>query len=158
MKVAFATCADLPDGWPDDQEAARLLSAEFAVWDDPTVDWEAYDRVILRSVWDYSRRAEEFLGWCGAVGLVRLRNAPELVGFNADKRYLGELDATTAPTIFVGPDDPLPELSGEVVVKPNVSAAGSPSSRPTSPRSPRASAPRSTPGSTSPRTPAAAPS
>jgi hypothetical protein len=122
MKVAFATCADLPAGWPDDGEATRLLGAEFVVWDDPTVDWDAYDRVILRSVWDYSRRAEEFLAWCAAVGPGRLRNAPELVAFNADKRYLGVLDAATAPTTFVAPGDPLPELSGEVVVKPNVSA------------------------------------
>jgi hypothetical protein len=122
MKVAFATCADLPDGWPDDGEAARLLGAEFVVWDDPEVDWEAYDRVVLRSVWDYSRRADEFLAWCAAVGPGRLRNAPDLVAFNADKRYLGALDAATAPTTFVGPGDPLPELSGEVVVKPNVSA------------------------------------
>jgi hypothetical protein len=122
MKVAFATCADLPDGWPDDQEAARLLGAEFVAWDDPAVDWEAFDRVILRSVWDYSRRAEEFLRWCAAVGLARLRNPPDLVAFNADKRYLGDLDAATAPTAFVGPGEPLPDLSGEVVVKPNVSA------------------------------------
>jgi hypothetical protein len=122
MKIAFATCADLPEGWPDDQGAARLLGAEFVVWDDPAVDWEAYHRVVLRSVWDYSRRAEEFLAWCAAVGPDRLRNAPDLVAFNHDKRYLGALDAATAPTTFVAPGDPLPELSGEVVVKPNVSA------------------------------------
>ena len=122
MRVAFATCADLPGGWDDDQEAARLLGARFVVWDDPTVDWDAYDRVILRSVWDYSRRAPEFLAWCAAVGPERLRNRPDLVAFDADKRYLGELRAPTAPTTFVGPGDPLPELAGEVVVKPNVSA------------------------------------
>ncbi|HEY5332843.1 MAG TPA: hypothetical protein VIJ21_04790, partial [Solirubrobacterales bacterium] len=122
MKIAFATCADLPAGWHDDQEAARLLGAEFVVWDDPAADWEAYDRVVLRSVWDYSRRAEEFLAWCAAVGPGRLRNSPDLVAFDADKRYLGELGAPTAPTTFVGPGDPLPELAGEVVVKPNVSA------------------------------------
>jgi hypothetical protein len=122
MKVAFATCADLPGGWEDDREAARLLGAEFVGWDDPAVDWEAYDRVILRSVWDYSRRAPEFLAWCAAVGPERLRNRPDLVAFDADKRYLGELRAATAPTTFVAPGDPLPVLAGEVVVKPNISA------------------------------------
>jgi hypothetical protein len=122
MKIAFATCRDLPGGWDDDQEAARLAGAEFVVWDDPTVDWDAYDRVVLRSVWDYSRRVDEFLAWCAAVGPGRLRNSPELVAFDADKRYLGELRARTAPTEFVGPGDPLPAPSGEVVVKPNVSA------------------------------------
>lgn len=122
MRIAFATCPGLPDGWAEDQEAARLAGAEFVVWDDPGVDWEAYDRVILRSVWDYSGRVEEFLGWCAAVGSERLRNQPDLVAFDADKRYLGELGVRIAPTAFVGPDDPLPTLAGEVVVKPNVSA------------------------------------
>jgi hypothetical protein len=122
VKIAFATCADLPDGWPDDHEAARLAGAEYAVWDDPGVDWEAYDRVVLRSVWDYSGRVEEFLGWCAAVGPGRLRNRPDLVAFDADKRYLGGLGVPIPPTTFVGPGDPLPTLEGEVVVKPNVSA------------------------------------
>jgi hypothetical protein len=120
--IAFATSRDLPGGWDDDREAARLAGAEFVVWDDPAVDWKAYDRVVIRSVWDYSHRIDEFLAWCATVGPGRLRNVPELVAFDADKRYLGELRARTAPTTFVGPGDPPPELAGEVVVKPNVSA------------------------------------
>jgi hypothetical protein len=122
VRIAFATCPALPDGWADDHEAAALAGAEYAVWDDPKVDWEAFDRVVLRSVWDYSGRIEEFLGWCRSVGAERLRNTPELVAFDADKRYLGELGVRIAPTTFVGPGDPLPALEGEVVVKPNVSA------------------------------------
>jgi hypothetical protein len=122
VRIAFATSRDLPGGWDDDREAARLAGADFAIWDDPAVDWEAYDRVVIRSVWDYSRRLGEFLAWCREVGPERLRNMPELVAFDSDKRYLGELRARTAPTTFVGPGDPLPELRGEVVVKPNVSA------------------------------------
>jgi hypothetical protein len=122
VRIAFATRSGLPDGWADDREAARLAGAEFVVWDDPGVDWEAYDRVVLRSVWDYSSRIEEFLGWCRAVGSERLRNRPELVAFDSDKRYLAELGVRIAPTTFVGPGDPLPALEGEVVVKPNVSA------------------------------------
>ncbi len=121
-RVAFVTCASLPQGWADDREAARLAGAEFVVWDDPAVDWAAYDRVVLRSAWDYSRRAEDFLAWCAAVGPDRLRNPPDLIAFDADKRYLGELGVRIAPTTFVGPGDPLPVLDGEVVVKPNVSA------------------------------------
>jgi hypothetical protein len=122
VRIAFATSRDLPEGWHDDQGAARLAGAEFVVWDDPAVDWQAYDRVVIRSVWDYSRRLDEFLAWCRAVGPERLRNVPDLVAFDSDKRYLGELDAAIAPTTFVGPGDPLPDLIGEVVVKPNVSA------------------------------------
>ncbi len=122
MKVVFATCSALPDGADDDRDAARLLGADFRAWDDETVDWSAYDRVVLRSTWDYTSRLEAFLAWCRAVGPARLRNPPALVAFNADKRYLAKLSALSVPTTFVAPGDDLPALDGEVVVKPSVSA------------------------------------
>ena len=99
-----------------------LVGAEFRVWDDPAVDWDAYDRVILRSVWDYTAHLEEFLRWCGRVGAGRLRNPPDLVAFNSDKRYVRELGVPTVPTAFVAPGEAPPPFDGEVVVKPNVSA------------------------------------
>jgi hypothetical protein len=122
MRIAFATCPAWPEGFPDDREAAALAGADFRLWDDPAVDWEGYDRVVLRSVWDYTRRLDDFLAWTERVGAERLRNTPELVAFNADKRYLGELGVPIVPTAFVGPDGPPPDFEGEVVVKPNVSA------------------------------------
>jgi hypothetical protein len=122
MRIAFATCPAWPDGFADDHEAAALAGAGWQLWDDPAVDWEAYDRVVLRSVWDYTQRLDDFLAWCERVGPERLRNTPELVAFNADKRYLGELGVPIVPTAFVGPDGPPPDFEGEVVVKPNVSA------------------------------------
>jgi hypothetical protein len=112
----------MPDGWDDDQPAARILNAEYRSWDDPGVDWEAYDRVVIRSTWDYTGRLNEFLAWCSRVGQQRLRNPPDLVAFNADKRYLGQLSLPTVPTSYVAPGDPPPALAGEIVVKPNVSA------------------------------------
>jgi hypothetical protein len=121
MRFAFATCSALPDGARDDHAPAALLGADVRTWDDPSVDWNAYDRVVLRSTWDYTKRPEAFLAWCRAVG-PRLRNRPELVAFNADKRYLAALDCPTVPTAFVAPGDPPPPLAGEVVVKPGVSA------------------------------------
>ena len=92
-------------------------------WDDPSVDWARYDRVIVRAVYDYVYRLDDFLGWCHRVGGQRLRNTPELVSFNADKRYLAELESPTVPTVYVAPGDQPPALDGEVVVKPNISAA-----------------------------------
>lgn len=122
MRIAFATWAEMPDGWEDDRESARLLGADFRVWDDPQVDWESYDRVVIRSTWDYTARVEEFVGWCERVGRERLRNSPELVAFNVDKRYLLALDAPVVETLLVEPGHAPPPLAGEVVVKPNVSA------------------------------------
>jgi hypothetical protein len=121
VRVAFATCSAMPDGAPDDHETAALLGAEYAIWSDPGVGWHDYDRVLLRSVWDYTWNAEAFLAWCDAVGPERLRNPPELIAFNADKRYLTALPMATVPTIYVAPGDELPALAGEVVVKPNIS-------------------------------------
>jgi Arylsulfotransferase (ASST) len=134
MKVAFATCAALPDGWSDGHPVAALVGAEYRVWDDETVDWAAYDRVVLRSVWDYTDRVDEFLGWCAAVGPDRLRNTPSVVTFNADKRYLAELSAPSVPTMFVAPGGENPAVEGRVVVKPNVSAGGLNTGRFSTPR------------------------
>jgi hypothetical protein len=107
---------------PDDRRVAELAGADIRVWDDQTVDWGAYDRVVIRSTWDYTRRVSEFLEWCRSVGPERLRNIPELIAFNIDKRYLGVLNAPTAPTTFVEPGDEMPAYDREVVVKPNISA------------------------------------
>ena len=127
MRVAFATCADLPEGFEDDHEAAALLGAGYEVWTDPAVDWDRYDRVAIRSTWDYTLRVDEFVTWARRVGPERLRNQPELIAWNSDKTYLADLDAAgipTVPTTFVRPGDAPPEPVGEVVVKPTVSAGG----------------------------------
>ena len=31
------------------------------VWDDPSVDWAVFDRVVIRSAWDYTARVDAFL-------------------------------------------------------------------------------------------------
>jgi hypothetical protein len=121
-RVAFATCSAHPLGIDDDQRAAHLLGAEFHVWDDAGIDWSAFDRVVVRSVWDYTTRPEQFLAWVDSVGGARLRNAPELIRFNADKRYLVELDAPVVATTLLEPGDSMPDYATEIVVKPNISA------------------------------------
>ena len=123
MKIAFATCSAKPGGSTDDHGCGRLLNADFLPWDDGAVDWNRYDRVVLRSVRDYVWRLDEFLVWCHEVGPKTLRNQPELVEFSADKqRYMTELSVPAVPTTFVSPGDNPPVLVGEVVVKPNISA------------------------------------
>lgn len=121
MRIAFATCRLFPDGVEEERPVAAATGADFRSWDDPAVDWHSYDRVVIRSTWDYTLRAGEFLAWCRAVGPERLRNDPRLVAWNADKRYLADVSCPTVPTVFVAPGDEVPRLEGEVVVKPNVS-------------------------------------
>ncbi|HEX6870784.1 MAG TPA: hypothetical protein VF163_06780 [Micromonosporaceae bacterium] len=128
-RVALVTCADLADLDPDDRLllaplAERGVAAQPVVWDDPDADWSAYDLVVLRSPWDYVQRRDAFVAW--AIRVARLANPADVVAWNTDKRYLGELAAAgvpVVPTSWVAPADPwiLPE-SGEWVIKPAISA------------------------------------
>lgn len=137
-RVALVTCAELPDLDPDDRLlvqplAGRGVTAVPVVWDDPAVDWAAFDLVVLRSPWDYSWRRDEFVAWAASVpalpdGRSRLANPAEVVAGNTDKRYLARLaegGVPVVPTEWIEPGAaawrPVPG-SGEVVVKPAVSA------------------------------------
>jgi hypothetical protein len=129
VKIALATCAAVPEGWEDETLLAEALRSRgaapsFVVWDDPGADWEAFDRVLIRSTWDYTHRRADFIEWARSLG-DRLDNPAPLVEWNSDKRYLADLEAAGVPTIstrFAEPGDPPPDLEGEVVVKPTVSA------------------------------------
>jgi hypothetical protein len=126
--VLIATCARLPRG-DDDHDvlaaalARRGLAAEWAVWDDATVDWT--DRlVVIRSTWDYTDRRTEFLQWAASVPA--LLNPADVVAWNSDKVYLRDLAAAGVPTVataWAAPGEPveLPDAP-EVVVKPSVGA------------------------------------
>ena len=130
-RVAFVTTAMPLAGWEDDQVAAGVLSTagvevDFVAWDDPSVGWDSFDRVIIRSTWDYFDRLGEFLEWAEGVGGERLRNRPEVVSWNSDKRYLAELAGSglpVPPTMLLGPGS-VPEFEDEVVVKPVVGGGG----------------------------------
>jgi hypothetical protein len=128
MKVAIATCAEMPGEFSDDlrlMDELRALGIETAyeAWDAEGVDWSGFDAVVIRSTWDYARRHDEFVAWADAVG-DRLYNPPAVIRWNSDKRYLRDLDEAGLPvveTAFAGPGEPAPVVEGEVVVKPNVS-------------------------------------
>jgi glutathione synthase/RimK-type ligase-like ATP-grasp enzyme len=118
--IALATCAALPAGDRDDALlTAQLPEAQFAVWDDPAVDWDAFDLVVVRSTWDYQERRDDFLAWARSVP--RLVNPLAVIEWNTDKRYLGELPGAV-PTAFVAPGDAFVAPQGEYVIKPTVSA------------------------------------
>ncbi|MGW7045445.1 ATP-grasp domain-containing protein [Streptomyces avermitilis] len=110
-------------------EALRAAGADAAsrYWDDPDADWGSYDLVVIRSTWDYSWRAAEFVAWAERCGqLTRLANPAAVVRWNTDKRYLGELaeaGVPVVPTRYLAPGDPLglPD-DHEYVVKPTSGA------------------------------------
>lgn len=112
------------------RDALRAAGAEAdaVIWDDADVDWGAYDLAVIRSTWDYSWRAAEFVAWAERCAKVtRLANPAGVVRWNTDKRYLGDLAAAgvpVVPTRYLAPGDTadLPD-DHEYVIKPTSGAA-----------------------------------
>ena len=128
-RIAIVTTAELDV--PDADEALLLPllpEARLASWDDPSVDWSAFDVAILRSTWNYTEHLDEFLAWATRVSQVtRLVNPVEIIEWNTDKRYLADLAARgipVVPTQFFSPGESIPAdaVAGHVVVKPSVGA------------------------------------
>jgi glutathione synthase/RimK-type ligase-like ATP-grasp enzyme len=138
--IGLATFAGEPALTEDDRLLAAELRrrgarAEALVWDDPAVRWAAFDRVVLRSCWDYHRRPAEFLAWIDRLEGegVPVSNPPALVRANAHKSYLRDLQAAGVPILPTAwlPRGSRADLEAvlaergwpEAVVKPAVSAS-----------------------------------
>ena len=137
MRIALVNCVALPE--PDPDEAPLLAAlrraghdARTLAWDDPHADPGAFDVCVLRATWNYHQRLDDFLAWCDrADGVTRLVNAPEVVRWNAHKRYLADLERAgvpIVPTAFVpqGSGTALRSITAsrgwsDVVIKPAVS-------------------------------------
>lgn len=151
--IAFATYAADPHIQADDQALAEALvrrgaTAVARVWDDPEIDWKAFDAIVLRSTWDYFVKAERFREWLEAREYdgTRILNPVSAVRWNIDKRYLRDLEGrgvAIVPTHWVNHRE-RPDLTGilwdrgwdEVVVKPAISAAAHETWRTTRERAP----------------------
>lgn len=142
VRVALVTAPEargLDDDLPPLVDALVHLGAsvEMVAWSDERVDWAGFDLALVRSTWDYHRHLVRFRAWIEeAAGRTALHNPPEVLTWNIDKRYLRDLaDAglPVVPTTFLDPADPetldrppsagpLLGESGEVVIKPAISA------------------------------------
>lgn len=97
MRLALATCADLPSWEVDDEPFHRALAGlgvevDRPIWSDPSVDWSAFDACLIRTTWDYQDRLAEFLVWAArAAAATRLFNPLDIVRWNTHKGYLLEL-------------------------------------------------------------------
>jgi hypothetical protein len=78
----------------------RGLHARWMSWDDPAT--LTADLVILRATRDYPDRLEQFLGWVNEVS--HLLNAPDVIAWNIDKRYLRDLRRAGVPTTTAAAD------------------------------------------------------
>lgn len=71
------------------------------VWNDPAVNWAAYDAVILKSPWDYHEKHSDFLNWADHLTRqgIRVFNSAEVVRWNSDKHYLKDIRDSGLPAI-----------------------------------------------------------
>ena len=109
------------------------LNISFQIWDDPAVDWSRFDLVVLKSPWDYFDKIDAFYAWLDELERLQVRvlNPVEIVRWNADKRYLLDLQeqgVKIVPTVWLEQGDAFEPATlfqafsaGKVIVKPAVS-------------------------------------
>lgn len=100
-------------------------------WDDPELPRRGYDAAIIRTCWDYTGRADEFMAAIEAHERAGLRvfNSPAVVRWNARKTYLHELGADAIETVWLDRVDGHSVAqafdaldAAEVVIKPQIGA------------------------------------
>lgn len=145
MKIALASYINtgryesmVPD---EDQMLLKLFrehghEIDILVWDEPSVAWENYDCVIIKSTWDYFvGKIQKFYTWLDLLKSknVKCLNHPDIIKWNADKHYLLDIEKAglkIVPTIIIEKGDKLNVNDAlvkfnadELVVKPCVSGA-----------------------------------
>ena len=134
-RLALATCAARPSIDPDDAHLAVTLARlglppTVCVWNEPRVDWSAFDLVLIRTIWDYHRHHAAFGQWLDRLDRLGVAtvNDSRLLRWNSDKRYLFELarlGVATIPSRLASGSElthVLASMPGaSVVVKPTIS-------------------------------------
>lgn len=146
LRVALATCRELPEPDPDqglllEALSAAGLTADMLPWDDGrataapfrTLGPDEYDLCVIRSTWNYHLDPARFSAWLDQVAAVTtLLNPRSVVHWNLHKRYLAELaghDVPVIPTAWNNrgrPESVQAILAAhnwsDVVIKPAISA------------------------------------
>jgi glutathione synthase/RimK-type ligase-like ATP-grasp enzyme len=135
FRLAVASARQFPSIHEDDAHLAATLKSlgvepVVCIWNDPAVDWAAFDAVLIRTIWDYFEHYAAFLAWTHTLDRlgVTVINDTSLMRWNSDKRYLLEMERRGVPIIptRVASGDALPEAlaaaaTEEMVIKPTVS-------------------------------------
>ncbi|MBS1848433.1 MAG: hypothetical protein JST73_09170 [Actinobacteria bacterium] len=106
------------------------IAATAARWRDPTVTWDDFELVVIRSPWDYPEHLADFLAWMARIETATtVRNCPTMIRWNLDKTYLSVLQRAGIPIVptefcddAAAVDAALDRVeTPRVVVKPNIS-------------------------------------
>lgn len=140
LRLALVTFQGFPQLHDDDRVAldalrARGFAPEPVAWD-AEVDWRGFDRIVVRSTWDYFQRIDAFRAWLDELERVGapVLNPVATLRWNTDKRYLQRFAERGVPAIETawlarGERVSLEELMkergwAEAVVKPSISGGG----------------------------------
>ncbi len=124
----------------DDDLAVEPLNSlgwdvSYVSWNNPSITWDDFEAVIIRTPWDYHDSPRAFLSILEQIdnSKARLENSLDIVKWNLDKRYLRDLEshgvhivstawsqADVTPSLFAEWQDVL--RSEELVLKPTISA------------------------------------
>lgn len=140
MQLAIVTCNKCRNLIESERPLLSLLSqygidAKPVVWNNPDVEWHAFDALLVRSIWDYHLLPGAFHQWLRTIEslLLPVWNPISVLRWNSHKFYLKDLarkGIAIVPTLFVehGKKDGLAEAKNhgweDVVIKPAVSASG----------------------------------
>ncbi|MBB6236384.1 glutathione synthase/RimK-type ligase-like ATP-grasp enzyme [Pedobacter sp. AK013] len=112
------------------------LNIKKVIWNDRDVNWEDYSHAILKSPWDYFDLIEEFYLWLDYLEAkkIKLLNPIEVVRWNANKKYLREIEAAglkVTPSFFIQNQEKVNLAhffeefnTHKLIVKPCVSGGG----------------------------------
>lgn len=98
-KIAIATCSRSALAEASDRPLVEAfksvgVSALRAAWDDPGVDWSAFDCCVVRSTWDWHLTPAEFEAWIRrSAAVTRLVNDAAVLLWGLDKKYLFDLES-----------------------------------------------------------------
>ena len=139
MKICFLTASHVAFQETDDvliQNSLRRRghNVEWLDWRRTDISWSKFDRIIIRSTWDYHLNPDDFLI---AMSLIEketeLVNCFKLLQWNYDKRYLLRLNKQKIPTVATKLiTKPNPEIllqtceewnTNRLIVKPTISAS-----------------------------------
>jgi glutathione synthase/RimK-type ligase-like ATP-grasp enzyme len=138
-QIAFVTSSNKPTLAEDDLHVLPFLEkknilVQAKAWDDPTVNWQQFDALILRSCWNYHYHPKEFFDWTCELenNGVKIFNEPSIVKWNMHKSYLKDLVAngiTMANTQWIdkGSSVDLQKVvrqigSSKIIIKPCIAA------------------------------------
>ena len=139
-KISFATCTRYPEISDrlisrDDLLAEHLISnydvqITGCPWNDPDIQWDDFDLVIVRSTWDYCQHIGEFRAWLKKLDNIgaSVQNSLDVINWNVDKKYLLDLQrkgVKTIDTVYVSSNVQLKDIMveknwQEVVIKPSI--------------------------------------